>query len=306
MHRDFSPPRTIALQVTTLPDVAGEAPSHRYRFLLDPPIAVPSYSIALYANTLPTSWSSRRSSSAHNPAGCFNADPDEKLLVLVLGSSNTKMLHVLHVPHATFLSHIAAHRACTPDGSAATAAAAPVVVPWRAWGPGRTHLTTVPNLFHRNLGEHRVCGMNALVEPHLLLDRGILRITDYHPHRVARARACAAAVTVPVGGGDVGPAAAAVPAEGGGEEEEGNDHDTARGEQPRGGGGVQIPHVEKDIPLPEGLRSGHVQCILGEDVVVLLEVGHHFRCRSMTQHGTRLVLMILRCISSQRAARPTG
>jgi hypothetical protein len=36
---------------------------------------------------------------------------------------------------------------------------------------------------------------------------------------------------------------------------------------------MQIPCVEKDIPLPDGLRSEHVQCVLGEDVVLLIEVG---------------------------------
>jgi hypothetical protein len=126
--------------------------------------------------------------------------------------------------------------------------------------------------------------MHVLGKPHLLVDRGILRVTDYHPHRVARAQA----------------AAATVPEEGGGEDKSSRrrprggpdyDHDTARGEPPRGGsgGGVQIPYVEKDIPLLDGLRSGCVRCILGEDVVVLLEVGHHFRRRSMTHHSTRLV-----------------
>jgi hypothetical protein len=311
MHHDFSPPRTTAFQVMTLTDVEGKAPSRMYHFLLDHPITVPFYFSELHVNTLPTSRSSRRSISTHDPAGCFHADPDEKLLVFVLGSPNTEMsttsfsqytLHVLHVPHATFLSHIAAHRAagaCAPDGSVATATAAEpvVVVPWREWGPGRTHLTTMSNVSQRNLDEHRVCGMHALAEPHLL-DRGILRITDYHPHRVVRARARAAAAAV--GSGDDDPAATAAEAEEGRGGEEGSrrrprggsdcdrDHDTARSELPRGGGvQAQIPYVEKDIPLPEGLRSGYFRCILGEDVVVLLEVGHHFGYRSMTQHGTR-------------------
>jgi hypothetical protein len=302
MHRDFSRPPTIAVQVTTLPDVAGDAPSHTYRFLLDLPIVDPPYFTELHTNTLPTSWSSWRPGPDHDPAGCFHADPDEKLLTLELGFPNSGVpmasfvQHTLHVPHTAFLSHIAAHRAacaCAPD----TVVGGPVVVvPWSVWSPGRTHLTTVPDMFVRERRQHRVCGMHALDEPHLLLDRGILRITDYHPHRVARARAAAA--TVPVGSGDDDPAAAAVEAGGGGGGEEvprggpdcDHDHDTARGEPPRGGG-VQIPHVEKDIPLPDGLRFEYVpfRCILGEDVVVLLEVGHHFRRRSVTQHGTRLV-----------------
>jgi hypothetical protein len=285
MHYDISRSTTIAFQVITLPDVAGKAPPHTYRFLLEPPFAVPPYFTKLHANTLPTNWSSRRSSSAHDPAGCFHVNPDEKLFALELSLRNTEepttsfTQHTLNVQHAAFLSHIAAHRAacaCAP----AAAAGPIVVVPWSVWSPGHTHLTTVPNVSLRDLGRHRVCGMHALSEPHLLLDRGILRIADYHLHRVACARAAA---TVPVGSGDDDPAVAAVGAE----------EDTAGGEPPRGGGGggvqAQIPYVEKDIPLPEGLRSRNVRCILGEDVVVLLEVGHHFRRRSMTQHATRLV-----------------
>jgi hypothetical protein len=296
MHPDFSRPPTIAVQVTTLPDVAGDAPSHTYRFLLDLPIADPPYFTELHANTLPTSWSSRRPGPDHNPAGCFYADPDEKLLTLELGFPNSGVpvasfvRHTLHVPHTAFLSHIAAHRAacaCAPD----TAVGGPVVVvPWSAWSPGRTHLTTVPDMFVREIRQHRVCGMHALGEPHLLVDCGVLRITDYHPHRVARARAAAA--IVPVGSGDDDPAVAAVRGKewGGGEEKGGQrrprggpdcDHDTARGEPPRGGGSggvqAQIPYVEKDIPLPEGLRSGYFRCVLGEDVVVLLKVSHYFR-----------------------------
>jgi hypothetical protein len=301
MHHDFLQLPTIAIQVTTLLDVAGEAPSHTYRFLLDP-IADPPYFTDLHENTLPTSWSIRHPRPDHDPAGCFHADPDEKLLTLELGLPNSGVpmvsfaQHMLHVPHTVFLSHIAAHRAacvCVPD---AAAAGPVVVVPWGAWSPGRTHLTTVPDVFVRELCQHRVCGMHALGEPHLLLDCGILRITDYHPHRVARARAAAA--TVPVGSGDDDPAAATVGAGGGEGGEEvprggpdcDHDHDIARGEPPRGGG-VQIPHVEKDIPFPDGLRFEYVpfRCILGEDVVVLLEVGHHFRRRSMTPQGTRLV-----------------
>lgn len=67
MHRDISRSPTIAFQVTTFPDVAGDAPSHTYRFLLDAPIAVPSYLTGLHASTLPTSWSSWRSSSPTIP-----------------------------------------------------------------------------------------------------------------------------------------------------------------------------------------------------------------------------------------------
>jgi len=270
--------------VTTLPDVADEPPSHVYRFMLNLPIGVPPYFTQLQENTLPTNWS-----GSDNP-GWFHADPNGRILALTLGSPTADGLtvaftqHTLFVPHDVFLSHIAAldqtsnppipSSSTDPDGETATAST-PIVVPWDAWGPGHTRLTTVPYVFRRNTGLHRACGMYALGRPHVLRDRGVLRITDYHPHRVARARTCASP-------GDDG--------DGPGDDDD-DDHDgghdgvddddapeegwgrrpsCARDALPRS---TQIPYVEKDIPLPDGLRSEHVQCVLGEDVVLLIEVG---------------------------------
>jgi hypothetical protein len=34
---------------------------------------------------------------------------------------------------------------------------------------------------------------------------------------------------------------------------------------------TQIPYVEKHKPLPDGLGSEHVRCVLGEDLVFLFE-----------------------------------
>jgi hypothetical protein len=242
--------------------------------MLNLPIGTPPYFTQLQANTLPTNWS-----GSDNP-GWFHADPNGRVLALTLGSPTADGLtvaftqHTLFVPHDVFLSHIAAHNqsqsqtpSTDPDGT--PSASNLVVVPWDAWGPGHARLTTVPYVFRRSTGMHKVCGMRALGEAHVLGDRGVLRITDYHPHRVARARAHASL-------GDDGP----------GEDGNGDDDDDdpseegwrrrrqratcARDVLPRG---TQIPYVEKDIPLPDGLRSEHVQCVLGEDVVLLIEVG---------------------------------
>ena len=68
--------RAICPLVATLQDVAGEPLSHTYRFILDPPIIGTPY---LYANIQPPSFSS----SDH--LGCFNADPDRRLLMLEIG-----------------------------------------------------------------------------------------------------------------------------------------------------------------------------------------------------------------------------
>ena len=280
--------------MTTLPDVAGEPPSHVYRFMLNLPIGTPPYFTQLQANTLPTNR------SGSDNSGWFHADPKSRVLALTLGSPTADGLavaftqHTLSVPHDVFLSHIAAHsqsqgqgqsqtsNSQTPstDPGGAPSASNPVVVPWDAWGPGHARLTTVPYVFRRSTGMHKVCGMRALGQAHVLGDRGVLRITDYHPHRVARARACASL-------GDDGPG------DDGDDDEndegsDGDEDDTdddppeerrrrrrqratcARDVLPRS---TQIPYVEKDIPLPDGLRSEHVQCVLGEDVVLLIEVG---------------------------------
>jgi hypothetical protein len=107
---------------------------------------------------------------------------------------------------------------------------------------------------------HMICGMHALCQPHCVLrDRGILRIADYHPHRVAQARAQGACAS-------------------GGPADDDNDNDTAgehQSQQSRDNRTPpipQIPYAEKDIPLPDGLSSEHVRCVLCEDVVMLFEV----------------------------------
>jgi len=266
--------------VTTLPDVAGGelAPSHVYRFMLDLPIPIPPYFAELQANTLPTGLSGSSPDSGHH-RGWFHPDPDRRLLALVLGSPTADepmaafTQHTLFVPHDVFLSYISAHSPSPSpsvrippvhsDGGA-TPAPAVVAVPWDAWGPGNTMLTTVPHAFRRSTGLHKVCGMHALGKLHVIRDRGVLRITDYHRHRVARARAAQRddAVDNPA------------------EEEQGQEWqrpDGTPGTEPHSS---QIPYVEKDIPLPDGLRSEQVRCVLGEDAVFLIQVGFFVPCPS--------------------------
>jgi hypothetical protein len=116
-------------------------------------------------------------------------------------------------------------------------------------------LKTVRHAFRRSHGMHRVCGMHALGKVHVIRDCAVLRIADYHPHRVAIARSRASSAqsddTETVDD----------PAEERSLEWERPD-DTPR-----------IPYVEKDIPLPDGLRPEQVRCVLGEDAVFLIKVG---------------------------------
>jgi hypothetical protein len=302
VHYNFDLEHTVSFQVTALPDVAGAPPSRVYRFMLNLPIVIPPYFAELHANTLPTGSSSESSSSSSSDrrAGWCHADPDRRLLGLALGSPTADGLSVaftqrtLFVSHDVFLSHIASHgpsqsqsqslwAPSSADADSARAASAPVVVvPWDAWGPGHTRMTTTPHVFQRSTGQHKVCGMHALGKPHVLRDRGILRIADFHPHRVARAAQGDDDGRGGGGGGGQG-------VDGQDEEHDDDDDDDDddadelegrwRGRQlPDSAPGAvphstQIPYVEKDIPLPDGLRSEHVRCVLGEDLVFLFEVG---------------------------------
>ena len=139
--------------------------------MLNLPIGIPPYFTQLQANTLPTSWS-----DSDNPAW-FHADPKERVLALTLGSPTADGLtvaftqHTLFVSHNVFQSHIAAHNRQSPNPQipstkdGATVSTPIVVVPWDAWGPGHTRLTTFPYVFRRNTGLHKVCGMHALGKP---------------------------------------------------------------------------------------------------------------------------------------------
>ncbi|KAI9462838.1 hypothetical protein BJY52DRAFT_1184959 [Lactarius psammicola] len=250
-HYNPSRERTISFQVTTLPEGGSPLPPSSYRFALNLPMLSPPYFTELHMDTL------RPNPPGSYGRGLFYTDPRRKLLALELGAITVEgftavfTLHTLYVPHDAFLSH--------------------------------TRLVTVPNVAHsRYLGLHKVCGMQALSEPPILLDRGILRILDYRPFR-----------SPPVA-----------------EQDDGNDEEVHSLPDSSSGGSMggstrassacpakrqpehqglrqmpppppppptppdrSIPYSVKDIPLPKELKSDSVRCVLCEDVVVLFEVG---------------------------------
>jgi hypothetical protein len=315
LHYDIAAEeRAISFQVTTLPDGAGgePAPSYVYRFMLNLHIRILPYFAELHENTLPSSGS-----SLDHHRGWFHPDPDRRLLALTLGSPTVDELttaftqHTLVVPHDVFLSHIAAHaqspssnlspRMSSIDSDGATAPEV-TVMPWDAWGPGNAMLTMVPHVSQRSTGLHNVCGMHALGKPHVIRDRGVLRIADYHQQRVACERATATRSDDGCreddgyDGNDFG-------GDGHGDDLDGDDDGNAMGEGRRRGhqwpdGDVadaepqQIPYVEKDIPLPDGVRPERVRCVLGEDAVFLIQVGvvssalGHCTTREKVRRGT--------------------
>ena len=265
--------RSTYLRVVTLPNTAdlNDAPSHPYHFALDIPVHgdMDSHSLQLhhmYANTLPTN------PSAFDFPGLFHGDPGCRVLALEIetiimrdDSLPFSMLHVLCIPHNALLSHISKHRSDTET----------VVIPWQDWVPGNAHLFEVPYpspLRYRT--SDIACGMHALTTPPIIAKQGnsgTLRVTDYHPRRIARLLATQ---------GTCNPSTSRV----GTATEESIWPNT--GAEPRFGTGmssnVEIPYVIKDIPLPYGCFAENMLCVLGEDVVVLFEVGNPPReCSAM-------------------------
>ncbi|KAN0109145.1 hypothetical protein V8E52_009576 [Russula decolorans] len=205
--------------------------------------------------------------------GCFNVDPGRRLNAQD-GHANPKPRRAIdrflrntrfsmRVSGDVFLSYITVHpfptsTSDTPysDHAACRGGAAGGMGPGpHRDGPddGAESIRTKPESFCRN-------------EPHILLDKGILRITDCDLHHVARALAAAQ------GHGAVIPAA---------EEEKGPTEarlllytpwPRCRTTQVQAlAQALRYSYVEKDMPLPEELRSDHVRCMLGEDVVLLFE-----------------------------------
>jgi hypothetical protein len=298
--------------VTTLPEGGntGTSPLWSYRFALNLPMLTPPYFTEMHVNTL------LPSPPGSHGRGLFYTDPRHKLLALELGAITVQgftavfTLHTLYVPHDAFLSYIAAHPAPPPTvvrgppqpGSPISDIT--VDVPWEAWGPTHTRLVTVPNVAHsRYLGLHKVCGMHALSEPPILLDRGILRIMDYHPSR--------APLAAEQGDGSAGDEEAdslPVPTSSNARAHSlPVSQDGSVTERPRGVLGsysdgaiarvpplppppptpppdTSIPYSVKDIPLPKELKSDSVRCVLGEDVVVLFE----FSAGSPERPGQRI------------------
>jgi len=250
------------LRVVTLPNTAGleGAPSHLYDFALDTPVHhdMDHHYLQMYhmfMNTLPTN------SSASDFPGLFHGNPGSKILALEIETTTMTddslpyfMLHVLYIPHNTLLSYISKLRSDTDT----------VVIPWRDWIPRNAHLVEVPlpsPLRYRTLGI--TCGMHALTTPPMIVKRGdleMLCITDYHASRIARFLATQ---------GTCHPSTSKV----GTTTEESIWPNTAAVPRPRFDRSLnaEIPHVIKDIPLPDGRFSENTLYVLGEDVVVLFE-----------------------------------
>ena len=313
----------MSFQVTIIPESGGTStsPPSSYHFALNLPVITPPYFTELHVNTLLPSLP-----GSHRP-GLFYADQRRKLFALELGAITVQgftavfTLHTLYVPHDALLSYIAAHPA-----SSESALPSNVDVPWESWGPSQTRLVTVPNVAHsRYLGLHKVCGMHALSEPPVLFDSGILRIMDYH---TSRAQPPAAEQEDGAGAG-LSPKTGSIdslPADGTDTEEPrealGSSDDGARANHrgprrmsppssppppspPPSPPDMSIPFILKDIPLPKGLESDSVRCLLGEDVVVLFEVSNQSpRTRSggvVVWPSTQLRAV---CRGQPRTARP--
>lgn len=146
--------------VATLPNVAGEPLSHTYRFILDPSVIDTLYLVELFANALPASF------SGSDYLGCFNADPDRRPLRCAYQSQtltkNARSMYPTTCSYPTSLYFYIRH-------------------------PHSDHTA-----YHG--GTVGACGMHALCEPYILLDKGILLITNREPHRLSRALATGAVV----------------------------------------------------------------------------------------------------------------
>ena len=249
-YRTSGQERTLRFQVATFrsPNTTDETALRVYDFELDVLGPQPEQTYFLSMNTLPSN-----TSNSYIP-GFFHSEPRSRLLALEVETPMTDFilggdipLHVLYVPHDVILGYIMAH-----PSDADT-----VVVPWEQWGLGNAQIFTLPEPSpDRFLGSKIVCGMHAMTEPPMVIVQGgqrILRIMDYHPRRIAHKPVTQ--VTPHRLGGAV------------------DSHDTAAWQKACASTDENIPHTFKDIPLPSGLRLENSKCVLGEDVVVVFEVG---------------------------------
>ena len=245
--------QVLCLRVVTFesPDVTEEAALRYYHFELD--VLGPSPQQTYYfhsTNTLPSN-----TSESCFP-GFFHSEPNSRLLALEVETPIDFVLEgdtpvqVLYIPHDVLLGYIMSHPSDIDT----------VVVPWKAWGFGNAHIIALPSPSPvRFLGSKIVCGMHALTEPPMIIGQGdqkMLRIMDYHPRRIAHTL-----VTQDTRlrlGGAVGSQEGFGPSS------------TAAWQEVCD---EKIPYVFKDIPLPSGLRCENIKCVLGEDVVVVFEVG---------------------------------
>ena len=243
----------LRFQVATFEstNTAEEASLRYYHFEVDVLGPQPEQTYFLSMNTLPSN-----TSSSSFP-GFFHSDPSSRLLALEVETPITDFIlggdipvQVLYIPYDAILGYIMSHPSDTDN----------VTVPWEAWGLGNAQILTLPEPSpNRFLGSKIVCGMHALTEPPMIIGQGdqkMLRVMDYHPRRIAHTL-----VTQDTRlrlGGAVG-------------SQEGlGVSSTAAWQEVCD---EKIPYVLKDIPLPSGLRVENIKCVLGEDVVVVFEVG---------------------------------
>jgi hypothetical protein len=244
----------LRLQVVTFDsesrNTTDEAALRIYYFDVDALGPKPKPTEFLSSNTLPS----------NTPGSCFpglfHSEPSSRLLALEVVIDTDPIWgggvpRVLYVPHDVFLGHIRSY----PSDSH------PVVVPWKARGPGNAHILASPHLRPKRVefaGRKIVCGMHATTEPPMVIGEGdqkIVRIMDYHPRRIYRNSITSTQSTHLRGAADShkGLGTPGISAQ-----QDATDEN--------------IPYALKDIPLPGGLRS-KIKCVLGEDVVAVLEVG---------------------------------
>jgi hypothetical protein len=142
----------------------------------------------------PTDTDSNSNSNSF-PRGYFYADPKDRIITLEVTDNNwmqnMEETAELYVPTRTFLAYMAAHPPLAVSAvRAGTGAGGPIVdVPWEEWGPCGAHLVrTVDQTYI--IRRPRSCGMRVLGAP---LSKKSVVVADYHPGRVARSAAAAAA-----------------------------------------------------------------------------------------------------------------
>ncbi|KAI0253023.1 hypothetical protein BJV78DRAFT_1198556 [Lactifluus subvellereus] len=235
------------LRVVTLPDTLDDSPLRSYDFVLDIPILGDRGSYRrefLCVNTLP--------SNPSDPSfpGFFHTDPRNRLLALEVETIDPPrfILQALYMTHDTLLSYIATH-----PSDADT-----VLVPWEVWGPRNTHIVNPPDA--SGASHHMItCGMHALIESVVFRDHEKLHIMDYSPGRIARILATHDAHLACTGGTITG------------EGSRRSDVTVMQRHNTGTSSDTDNRYAPKDIPLPDGLQSENIRCVLGEDVVVLLE-----------------------------------
>lgn len=166
----------LRLQVVTFDsesrNTTDEAALRIYYFDVDALGPKPKPTEFLSSNTLPS----------NTPGSCFpglfHSEPSSRLLALEVVIDTDPIWgggvpRVLYVPHDVFLGHIRSY----PSDSH------PVVVPWKARGPGNAHILASPHLRPKRVefaGRKIVCGMHATTEPPMVIGEGNQKIHAKH------------------------------------------------------------------------------------------------------------------------------